>query len=195
MSGIKSYVSGMTLILLLTSLLLGGLLYSQWYQYKNTDVSGSVTTPDKALQSKHASDTPIQPFTPMPLSSFSEITERPLFVEGRIPPEPPAEDKPSIVPVAPPQLKLEGVAITSMSRTAVITDLKTSELLRLNEGMSHQDWKVESVGKESVTIKRGAQEIILKLEIEDAAAASTKSKLPFRIQLPLRRPPPAIPNK
>lgn len=196
MMGIRSYVSGMTLILLLGSLLLGGLLYLQWHQR----LSGN-EAPEQALPhtdprtTQREKEKAILHFVPLPLGSYSEITDRPLFVEGRVPPEPPAEEKPSVVPVAPPELKLEGVAITPQSRTAVITDLKTRELLRLNEGMSHQDWKVESVEKASVTIKRGAQEIVLKLEIEDDATTAGKSspKVPFR--LPLRRPPPVIPGK
>jgi hypothetical protein len=196
MMGIRTYISGMTLILLFASLLLGGLLYLQWRQPLSGNKPAEGGKPADPYSRQRNKLTTIPPFVPLPLSSFSEITERPLFVEGRLPPEPPTVDKPNTVPVAPPQLKLEGVAITSQSRTAVITDLKTKELLRLNEGMSHQDWKVESVGKDSVTIKRGAREIVLKLEIGDGAAAAAgkaRPRVPFR--LPLRRPPAAIPSR
>ena len=187
MTGIRSYFSGVTLILLLSTMLLGGLLYIQWLR----DLSGNSVPAVEATASPPSppvKSAAILPFVPLPLRSFAEITERPLFTEGRLPPEPPATETAQAAPVPPPDLKLEGVAITSKSRIAVITDLRTNELLRLSEGMSHADWKVESVNKASVTIKRGEEQIVLKLVIDDDAtkAGAARPKIPFRA--PLRRP-------
>ena len=187
MTGIRSYFSGVTLILLLATILLGGVLYLQWHQDPGgkpvTAVEATASPPSQPVKSAA-----VLPFVPLPLRSFAEITERPLFTEGRLPPEPPATETAQAAPVPPPDLKLEGVAITSRSRIAVITDLRTNELLRLSEGMSHADWKVESVNKAAVTIKRGEEQIVLKLEIDDDAAKAgvARPKTPFRA--PLRRP-------
>lgn len=196
MTGIRSYVSGVTLLLLAASILLGGLFQLQWRQSPN----GSEGPQDKPVsadpQAKQGAQSPaVQPFVALPIRSFAEITERPLFTEGRLPPEPPAEEKAQAAAAPPPDLKLEGVAITSNSRTAVITDMRTNELLRLSEGMSHADWKVESVNKASVTIKRGEQEIVLKLEIDDDRANTGRSGPRMRPAGPLRRPSQAQPYK
>jgi hypothetical protein len=196
MTGIRSYVSGVTLILLIASILLGGLFYLQWNQNlggsEEPQQKGVTADPRPKQDSQSAS---VQLFVPLPIRSFTEITERPLFTEGRLPPEPPAEETAQAAPVPPPDLKLEGVAITSNSRTAVITDLRTNETLRLNEGMSHADWKVETVNKDSVTIKRGEQEIVLKLEIDDDSANAGRARPRIPPHGPLRRPSPALPFK
>ncbi|MCU7811510.1 MAG: hypothetical protein KZQ77_09760, partial [Candidatus Thiodiazotropha sp. (ex Notomyrtea botanica)] len=59
--------------------------------------------------------------------------------------------------------------------------------------MSHKDWKVVSVKRNEVTIKRGAKETTLKLEIDpNFKAVKPNKKLPFR--RPARRPA-AIPGR
>lgn len=193
MTGIRSYVSGMTLILILASGLLGGLFYQTWKQPLMTREAPADSNQKNTKRKDGKRNSPIRPFVALPINSFTEITQRPLFAEGRIPPEKPVNKRPSTAPRIPLNLKLEGVAITPDSKTAVITDLKSKELLRLREGMSHKDWKVVSVERNEVTIKRGAKETTLKLEIDpNFKAVKPNKKLPFR--RPARRPA-AIPGR
>lgn len=102
-------------------------------------------------------------FTAPGIAAFSEIAERPLFREGR---EPPTE--PTVTPVAakqsPLRLKLEGVAITSDSKIAVVRDLSNNKMRHLATGMKHQGWELTSVTDTVVTFKHGeqSQELTLK---------------------------------
>jgi hypothetical protein len=179
-NGIRSYLSGMSLVLLLASGLLGGLLYLQWKQDVASQYELAVKPVDSVATESEAQQVP--PFVPAPINSLREITERPLFTEGRIPPEKPTDTSESKVPVAPLRLKLEGVAITPQNKVAVITDQQTNELLRLSQGMSHGNWKVTGVNEESVTIQQGPKEITLKLEIDEASgSAGKRPSLPFKI--------------
>jgi type II secretory pathway component PulC len=185
MNKVRSYINGMSLLLLLASLLMSGLFYLQWY----SDVIPNDQQPEASAESAaidlKISSTPR--FEPTPIQSLSEITERPLFTEGRIPPEKPAEPKQARVPETPLNLKLEGVAITPRSKVAIITDLQSNTLLRLSQGMSHGNWKVKEVSEGSVTIQRGSREIILTLKIDETKAGGARPKVPFRMPT-LRRP-------
>ena len=184
MSGVRSYVSGLSLILLLGSGSLGGLLYVQWHenvalQYQGASLSGQSSTPAE-------DPVTIAAFSPVPLRSLGEITERPLFTEGRTPPKEPVDSPPSAVAAVPLRLRLEGVAITPENKVAIITDLQTNELLRLSQGMSHSNWRVARVSEESVVIQQGTREITLDLELDEAASAAGKPRVPFK--LPVRPP-------
>ncbi|MCU7846062.1 MAG: hypothetical protein KZQ93_19680 [Candidatus Thiodiazotropha sp. (ex Monitilora ramsayi)] len=195
MTGIRAYFGGMTLILLVISCLLGVLLYQQWRQ--PLTIGDVQTEKQQKISRSDSKDRAASPrsFKALPISSFSEITQRPLFVEGRVPPEQPVAKGPSKSPRTPLNLKLEGVAITPDSKTAVIMDLTSKELLRLREGMSHKDWKVVSVERETVKINRGKQELTLILEIDanpGARKPKPKSKPPFRRSV---RRPVAVPNQ
>lgn len=195
MTGVRSYFNGMTLMLALVCVLLAGLFNWQWQQQPT---GGTATQQDLAAGAgtkEGIKEVSQQPFIALPLTGFREITDRPLFTEGRLPAEKPAEAEVAKMPLTPIRLSLEGVVITPQSRVAVMTDLQTNELLRLAEGMSHSDWKLEKVEHDAVTIRRGTEETILALQPEEAPAAAgvANLKLPFRPQK--RRPPPIIPGK
>jgi hypothetical protein len=176
----------MSLVLLIISALLGGLFYLQWHE----DVAARYRQPVSAEEpvSEGTAVQSIPSFVPVPITSLREITDRPLFTEGRTPPEQATDAGQNIVAVEPLRLKLEGVAITPDSKVAIITDMQTSELLRLSQGMSHGNWKVTGISEQSVTIQQGPRETTLTLEIDVAPGASgTGPRVPFKIPLP--RPP------
>jgi hypothetical protein len=123
-------------------------------------------------------------FVPVSMKAYAEITERPLFVEGRLPPALP-EKKASItrMPRKPLRLKLEGVAMMPDNRVAIIRNLDTNELFRVAQGMKKNDWKVESVESESATIIRKDERLVLKLELDNPSTNNQRQpmrKLPFR---------------
>jgi hypothetical protein len=186
----------MTLILVVSAGLLGGFLFHQWnHPAISDDAQGEVNknTAKSTPASERAS--PLRPFRALPISNYAEIMQRPLFAEGRVPPEKPDNSGTTRAPRSPLKLKLEGVAITPDSKTAVIQDLTTKELLRLREGMSHKDWKVVSVSNENVVIKQGKQEVKLTLEIDVGNTPSRiKPKLPFK-RSGVRKRPVAVPNQ
>jgi len=106
-------------------------------------------------------------FIPPGIATFSEITERPLFMEGR---EPPPEPKPEPVAATRPvplRLLLEGVAITPVAEIAVVRDLGSNKILQLGKGMKHQGWELFSITATSATFKRGDQSQVITLETEE----------------------------
>lgn len=196
MSAFRSYFGGMTLILVVLAGLLGALLFHQWKQpTMYDDALGEVDKNPAKSTSTGGSVSPVRPFRALPISSYAEIKQRPLFTEGRVPPEKPDNSGAKVTPMSPLKLKLEGVAITPDSKTAVILDLTTKELLRLREGMSHKDWKVVSVSNEAAVIEQGEQEVTLTLEIDAAnTPLRTTPKLPF-MRPGVRQRPIAVPNQ
>jgi len=99
------------------------------------------------------------------IAAFSEITERPLFREGR---EPPSEPIAATVTArqSPLRLQLEGVALTPTEKIAVLRDLSTNKMMHLAIGTKHQDWELTSVTDTVATFKRGAQSLELTLKPE-----------------------------
>ncbi|MCG7869432.1 MAG: hypothetical protein JAY74_24065, partial [Candidatus Thiodiazotropha taylori] len=77
--------------------------------------------------------------------------------------------------------RLEGVVITPKNRVAVIRDLNNNRLLRVAQGMSQNDWKLESVDHSSATVVRLGKKHNLELKVEkDQKARPPKKGLPFR---------------
>ena len=103
-------------------------------------------------------------YLPPRMEDLAEMLDRPLFFSDRkLPPEP----ETTAAPVAPPtplRLKLEGVAITSESRIAVLRDLNNNQLIQLAEGMSHDGWTLDAVTAAGASFKRGTQVAELGLE-------------------------------
>jgi len=92
-------------------------------------------------------------FAPRPLSDFTQVLERPLvFADRRMPP-------PEVTAVqaklrAPLRLKLEGVAISSDSRIALLRNTVNNRLLQLAEGMSHDGWALEEISAAAARFRR-----------------------------------------
>jgi len=98
--------------------------------------------------------------------AFSEIVERPLFTEGRTPPQAPATEQTNASPVkqTPLTLRLEGIALSPESRIVLVRDLTSNKLLRLAEGANHQGWVLEAIHPTGATFRRGGQSRELSLE-------------------------------
>ena len=102
-------------------------------------------------------------FTAPGIAAFSEVTERPLFRDGR---EPPSEPIAATVTAtqSPLRLQLEGVALTPSAKIAVLRDISTNKMMHLAVGKKHQDWELTSVTDTVATFKRGAQSLELTLK-------------------------------
>jgi len=110
--------------------------------------------------------TPVTGFAPRPFSDYAEILERPLLFAGRrMPPEPEQAAAPAIQR-SPLRLKLEGVAISSDSRVALLRNMADNQLLQLSEGMSHDGWTLETLNSSAATFRRGEELTEVALETE-----------------------------
>lgn len=106
-------------------------------------------------------------FRARPLSDFDEVLARPLFYENRRLPEAPIETRPESAPLEPLRLTLEGVAIASGARIALLRDERAKEKIRLAEGMSHNGWVLESVESSGAEFRRGVDVTRLELATSD----------------------------
>lgn len=170
-----SFGNRLTPVLLTACVLFGVIMTFELYVLSRQD--GIATVSD--AQPAAAAD--VQPtrttyMTP-DFEAFSEILERPLFTEGRTPPQQPTPDKTSVSPVKQTQLtlRLEGIALTPAARIAVVRDITSNKLLRLAEGAKHEDWVVESIHATGATFKRGEQTHELTLELDTKNPRKTPS--------------------
>ena len=103
-------------------------------------------------------------FAPRPLGEFAQVLERPLlFVDRRMPPAPEVVAV-QAKPRSPLRLKLEGVAISSESRVALLRNTANNQLLQLAEGMSHDGWALEEISAASARFRRDEETSELLLE-------------------------------
>ena len=161
----------LTLILLLTVSLLCFVVFKLWQDLQmgqHPTESASTTQSTQPASRKGLYQQGLISFTPPPVNVFNEILERPLFTNGRLPPDQPlqtANDQPKVQL----RLRLEGVATVGDKRIALVRDLSNNELLRLQQGMQHQGWKVNEVKPESTEFKRGNETTELLFDIEHKA--------------------------
>ena len=149
----------LTPYLLVACTLTAGTLALESNNLVQTQGNTSRTTQPDAKRTERAN------FTAPGIAAFSEITERPLFNEGR---EPPAEPVTTVAAAKTSllRLQLEGVAITPGSEIAVLRDLTSNKMLHLATGGTHQGWELTSITDSVVTFKRGGetQELTLKID-------------------------------
>jgi len=162
-----SFGNRLTPVLLAACVLFGIIVAVEWLvlSRQNGTSIGNDTQPAVAADAQPTRTSYAAP----DFETFSEILERPLFTEGRTPPEPPTpEQAAALKPGMQKQLtmRLEGVALTPVARIAVVRDISSNTLLRLAEGATHQGWVVESINATSATLKRGEQVHELTLELD-----------------------------
>jgi len=163
-----SFGNRLTPMLLAACALFGIIVAIEWFvlSRQNGTPTGNDTQPAVAADTLPTRTTYAAP----DFETFSEILERPLFTEGRTPPEPPTAEQAAVLkPGMRAQLtmRLEGIALTPVARIAVVRDISSNTLLRLAEGATHQGWVVESVNATSATLKRGEQTHELMLELNE----------------------------
>ena len=95
---------------------------------------------------------------------FVDVLERPAFFQDRKLPLEPEPAPVTSVPLLPLRLTLEGVAISSDSRVAVLRNTGSNQLLQLAEGMSHDGWLLETVSADRALFTRGAEQTELLLD-------------------------------
>jgi hypothetical protein len=170
----------MRAVLLLLVLGLSGLLYVQWELAPEQAPSLAPqrgAAPSEGVEPKVAAED----FALGDPQAFDEISQRPLFTEGRRPPE----DVPQEV-VAPEQkeglkgLNLSTVLITPRESVAWVKDAKSSELIRLEPGKKIRGWTVQAVQPDRLLLASGTETSELELREFPAEAAPRPPVRPVR---------------
>ena len=182
----------MKAVLLLLVLGLSGLLYVQW------EVAPE-QAPPPVLQrgaapsdgGEPASQAAAEDFALSDPQAFDVISQRPLFAEGRRPPE----DAPAEV-IAPEQkedlkgLNLSTVLITPQVSVAWVKDAKSSDLIRLEPGKKIRGWTVQAVQPDRLLLASGTETAELELREFPAEAAPAPPARPGARKPSKRRTPP-----
>jgi len=105
-------------------------------------------------------------YVPPRMEDLEDALERPLFFADRKMPPEVAPEAATVTARVPLRLWLEGVAIVSDSRIAVLRDLGNNRLLQLSEGMSHEGWTLDSVTAGSARFIRDSEVAELTLDAD-----------------------------
>ncbi|MCG7900496.1 MAG: hypothetical protein JAY99_19070 [Candidatus Thiodiazotropha lotti] len=180
MSPWKTFFNFLTLLLLIVIGLASAMFVYQWSN--PVEVNASENLPASSASNQTAKKASLTRFNPPSVTVYQEIMDRPLFREGRVPPaEPEKEVSKPVARQTPLKLRLEGVVITPKNRVAVIRDLNTNRLLRVAQGMSQNDWKLESVDHSTATVVRRGKKHNLELKVDKVKKGGLPKKgLPFR---------------
>ncbi len=148
--------------LIISIVLLVMIFISYWYLNKRIDETGSATqvfnmdvNPGK-LDLKHLEDQ----------NSYNSIVERPLFIEER---EFKREVEQKITKkVTPVEKKLNvkalGVAVTNENILAVVKNLTSGKIIRMNVGDLIEGWTLEGVSEDSFIFSKNDQRKIIRFK-------------------------------
>ncbi|MGD8590424.1 MAG: type II secretion system protein N [Chromatiales bacterium] len=176
--------NGLTLILLLVCTLLVIVIYTE---IQGTGIYNDMAHGNKENDQNIKSETSILnniSQTDVAISQFSEVLNRPLFAQGRMPYEEEKNENISLPVTSPLRLSLEGVVLSPDSQVAVVKDLSTNEILRLGIGMSHNGWRVKTIEPQAVEFERDGE--VQTINIELANAPDDRSRNP-RFKTPTQR--------
>lgn len=135
------------------------------------------------------------PFHLQTLSSYSAITEQPLFVASRTP------TKQDATATAPPprQFALTGVAQTSKESVVLLRDAQTGKTERLKTGEKTKDGlALDSAKPDSATIDQNGQKVTLDLNVVlsgNRVVAPVQPPQPASAAKPAQAPPPPAGDK
>jgi type II secretory pathway component PulC len=182
MMNIYRMVNGLTLILLLICSLLVVIIYGEIQGMG--DYSHMVDVKGENNQNAKSETGILNNIatTDVAISQYSEVLNRPLFVQGRMPFEEENNEDTAIPVISPLRLSLEGVVLSPESRVAVVKDLSNNEILRLGVGMSHNGWRVKRIEPQTVDFERDGEVQSINIELANEAEASQRRpgfKLPI----------------
>lgn len=102
-------------------------------------------------------------FSMPPMSTFSEIAERPLFSRTR---RPPTQEETAVeeqVVANPDALLLTGVILVDDDRTALLASPSSDRVTRVREGDELEGWTLVSVHPDKVVVRNGGTEQEIRL--------------------------------
>ncbi|EGW53600.1 hypothetical protein [Candidatus Endoriftia persephone] len=173
MNSISGRINILSLLLLLALAGLGKLLLLQWEDMeRKQDDSRPVST-----QANGVANTLKLPdsgaYTIPPRSAFREVLERPLFIEGRVAPQPEIRQVQPVVQ-ARPSLQLEGVVIVNQRRIAVVREVRGNSVIRLQVGDNYSGWLVAEVARDRVVMRQNASHIELALDADQGGRSAIR---------------------
>lgn len=141
----------LTLLLAASCLLLSGMTVFLWQSELATEGNAGNSTDAQSVQVENEA----LPLETINRAAYEEMIERPLFVRERRPAEIPATETAQARSNA--RFALEGMAVTSLNRVALLRDTVTRQQHRVMMGASVEGWKVVEIEHNRVVMQLGAQ--------------------------------------
>lgn len=122
--------------------------------------------PQPKPQTPRKAPAPLQPeFSLPPLDqNYTDMLSQPLFVPTRRPP-PPVQVEPPKPVMNKGQFTLEGVILTKEKNLALLREIATNKVVRVEQGKEIKGIQLEKLEKRSITLKQGddREEVVLKI--------------------------------
>lgn len=139
---------------------------------------------------------PVAPIVPE--QAYAQVTERPLFTPTRrpAPPEPVGSKQPAF---NRGQFVLQGVIVVGEGRTALLREVTSGRIHRVERGREVNGIRVEKIESTEVTLAQGGERETVALAVQKPgagapAAASAPQQGPFSVPPPPAAPPGAAAN-
>jgi hypothetical protein len=139
----------------------------------------SNVTPEETAVTGDMSQTMLQ----QNAADFDEISSRPLFNPDRRPDEDnisvAAVQQPLNTPardLQPQELGLSAVILTRDTRIALLQQGNDPKLVKLTEGEHVDDWVLEEIRSDSITLRKGSETRILELVIKKSPAMAPRNQ-------------------
>ncbi len=181
-------------LLLVFSVLLGGVLLLQWHGWSADEaLPAPPAAQAQATARAQAADRGLDgvPLEPPPKEDYATVVERPLFLPERRPPPEEAEEP---VVEEEPLTELDGVDLTAVVITPAVVSAwvrspGVSELKRLRLGDDFEGWTVKTIAPDELVLERQGETNRLSLhDYENAPPPIPPTRLPAQ---PRRGTPPA----
>ena len=165
---------------------LGALLVAEWQFWPSEPELGA--SPPAFVIEQRSQTAETSRFRMPPLTAFSEVDERPLFLRSRRPPTETvsAGAGPANASAENTPFVLSGVVVVGSQRSAILLESDSGRTISALEGTVVEGWRLESVEPETVVMRNGSTVAELTL-IETLQSGAGRSAL--------RRQPPTASKK
>jgi type II secretory pathway component PulC len=166
---------GVCLLFLAASALLAVVLLLEWFHFRSERAELKSRLATKVEVNLAAANTEEDSYGLPDIEEYSDMVDRPLFIEGRRPPDAEEASADASAVQTPLTLKLMGVVFTPRDKTALLVDLK-GKYKRARKNTVVDGWKLVEVEHDKVILTQGEEQRELRLlKPKPKSAASGKA--------------------
>jgi len=153
---------GVCLLFLVASAVLALVMLLEWAHFRSVRADLKSRLAAKVEVNLAAAKNEDESYGLPAIDEYSEMTSRPLFVEGRRPPDTDEASTATTVVQTPLTLKLMGVVVTPKDKTALLVDPK-GKYKRARKNAVIDGWKLVEIDADKVILTQGDEQQELKL--------------------------------
>jgi hypothetical protein len=145
--------------------------------------------PAKPQPRKPEQEAETQPgFVMPPEDTYTEVSERPLFLQSRrpLPPEMMTKEE-TPAEMSRAEFVLSGVILTGTLRMAFLQSQSSPKIARVEEGQEFEGWTVEAIHPNKVIMRRGQE--VSEVALEDSVRKPPRLRRSNRKRVTPKQPP------